>query len=353
MQHYVGLDVSLETTAICVIDDQGRTLKTVTAPTDPQAIAAAVRRHAEAVVRVVLESGQLSTWLTRELRGLDLPVVCVDARQAHRALSGRLNKSDPADAEGLAQLARTGWFREVHVKSLSSDRLRALLAARDRLIRIRPIRIRRDLEGQTRGMLKTFGVKLGPIKPGRERAGFRHQVRLAAPDEPALEVALEALLSAHQAVCREYEQLDGALRRWARDHDLISRMMTVPGIGPITAAAFIAVIDQPERFKTSASVAAYVGLTPRRYQSGQVDYSGRISKSGDPMLRACLYEAACALLSRVSRFSSLKSWGVRLAARKGYRKAAVAVARKLAVILFRIWTDSTTFRWSLEAKAAA
>jgi len=213
MQHYVGLDVSLETTAICVIDDQGRTLKTVTAPTDPQAIAAAVRRHAQAVVRVVLESGQRSTWLTRELRGLDLPVVCVpvvcvDARQAHRAL---LNKSDPADAEGLAPLARTGWFREVHVKSLSSDRLRALLAARDRLIRIR-----KDLEGQTRGMLKTFGVKLGPIKPGRERAGFRHQVRLAAPDEPALAVALEALLSAHQAVCREYEQLDGALRRWAR-----------------------------------------------------------------------------------------------------------------------------------------
>lgn len=348
MQHYVGLDVSLETTAICVIDDEGRTLKRVTVPSDPQAIAAVVRRHAQHVVRVVLESGQLSTWLTRELRGLDLPVVCVDARQAHRALSGRLNKSDPADAEGLAQLARTGWFREVYVKSLSSDRLRALLAARDRLIRIR-----KDLEGQTRGMLKTFGVKLGPIKAGRERTGFRHQVRLAAPDEPALEVALEALLAAHEAVCREYEQLDGALRRWARDHELISRMMTVPGIGPITAAAFIAVIDQPERFRTSASVAAYVGLTPRRYQSGQVDYSGRISKSGDPMLRACLYEAACALLSRVNRFSSLKSWGLRLAARKGCRKAAVAVARKLAVILFRIWADSTTFRWRHEAKVAA
>lgn len=202
-------------------------------------------------------------------------------------------------------------------------------------------------------MLKTFGVKLGPIKPGRERAGFRDQVRLAAPDEPALRVALEALLEAHEVVCREYEQLDGAVRRWARDHELIARMMTVPGIGPITAAAFIAVIDQPDRFKTSASVAAYVGLTPRRFQSGQVDYSGRISKSGDPMLRACLYEAACALLSRVTRFSALKSWGVRLAARKGYRKAAVAVARKLAVILFRIWTDGSSFRWSQEATMAA
>lgn len=348
MKHYVGLDVSLESTAICVIDDHGRTLETTSAPSDPQAIAAVLRRRAKAVVRIVLESGQLSTWLTRELRALGLPVVCVDARQAHRALSGRLNKSDPADAEGLAQLARTGWYREVHVKSLTSDRLRALLTARDRLIRIR-----KDLEAQVRGTLKTFGVKLGHIKPGKERQGFRHQVRMAAPDEPALRVALEALLAAHGAVCREYEQLDGALRRWAREHELIARMMTVPGIGPITAAAFITVIDQPDRFKNAASVAAYVGLTPRRYQSGQVDYSGRISKSGDPMLRACLYEAASALLSRVGRFSSLKSWGVRLVARKGYRKAAVAVARKLAVILFRIWADASTFRWSEDAKMAA
>ena len=348
MKHYVGLDVSLEKTAICVIDDHGRLLMRTSAPSDPQSIAAVVCRHAQDAERIVLESGQLSTWLTRELRCLGLPVICVDARQAHRALSGRLNKSDPADAEGLAQLARTGWFRAIHVKSLTSDRLRALIAARDRLIRIR-----KDLEGQARGMLKTFGVKLGPIKPGRERAGFRDQVRLAVPDEPALKVALEALLEAHQAVCREYEQLDNAVRRWARDHELITRMMTVPGIGPITAAAFIAVIDQPDRFTTSASVAAYVGLTPRRFQSGQVDYSGRISKSGDPMLRACLYEAACALLSRVSRFSSLKSWGVRLAARKGYRKAAVAVARKLAVILFRIWKDGSSFRGRQEATMTA
>ena len=348
MKHYVGLDVSLEKTAICVIDDRGRLLMRTSAPSDPQSIAAVVCRHAQDAERIVLESGQLSTWLTRELRRLGLPVICVDARQAHRALSGRLNKSDPADAEGLAQLARTGWYREIHVKSLTSDRLRALIAARDRLIRIR-----KDLEGQARGMLKTFGIKLGPIKPGRERAGFRDQVRLAVSDEPALKVALEALLEAHQAVCREYEQLDNAVRRWARDHELITRMMTVPGIGPITAAAFIAVIDEPDRFTTSASVAAYVGLTPRRFQSGQVDYSGRISKSGNPMLRACLYEAACALLSRVSRFSSLKSWGVRLAARKGYRKAAVAVARKLAVILFRIWKDGSSFRWRQEVTMAA
>ena len=151
----------------------------------------------------MLESGQLSTWLTRELRALGLPVVCVDARQAHRALSGRLNKSDPADAEGLAQLARTGWFREVHIKSLTSDRLRALLSARDRLIRIR-----KELEGQVRGTLKTFGIKLGSFGRGREREGFRHQARTVSGDDPALKAALAALLAAHQAVCREFELLE-------------------------------------------------------------------------------------------------------------------------------------------------
>lgn len=347
MKYYVGLDVSLETTAICVIDDQGRTLAMTSASSDPHAIAKVLRRHAKKIVRIVLESGQLSTWLTRELRTLGLPVICVDARQAHRALSGRLNKSDAADAEGLAQLARTGWFREVHIKSLTSDRLRALLTARDRLIRIR-----KELEGQVRGTLKTFGIKLGPVGRGREREGFRHRARMVAGDDPALNAAVAALLAAHEAVCNQFGLLDTVLHRSARTHELIGRMMTVPGIGPITAAAFVAIIDTPDRFKSAAGVAAYVGLTPRRYQSGEVDYSGRISKCGDTMLRAYLYEAAYVVLARVKRFSSLKSWGVRLAARKGLRKAAVAVARKLAVILFRIWTDGTTFRWSQENEPA-
>jgi transposase len=327
MKHYVGLDVSLETTAICVIDDQGQTLEMTSASSDPHAIAKVLRRYAKKVVRIVLESGQLSTWLTRELRALGLPVICVDARQAHRALSGRLNKSDAADAEGLAQLARTGWFREVHVKSLTSDRLRALLTTRDRLIRIR-----KELEGQVRGTLKTFGIKLGPVGRGRERESFRHRARMVVGDDPALNAAVAALLAAHEAVCHEFGLLDTLLHRSARTHELIGRMMTVPGIGPITAAAFVAIIDTPDRFKNAAGVAAYVGLTPRRYQSGEVDYSGRISKCGDTMLRAYLYEAAYVVLARVNRFSSLKSWGVRLAARKGLRKAAVAVARKLAMM---------------------
>jgi transposase len=245
--------MSLATT-ICVIDEHGRQVKMTCAASDPQAIAAALRRDAKKVVRIVLESGQLSTWLTRELRALDLPVVCVDARQAHRALSGRLNKSDPADAEGLAQLARTGWFREVHIKSLTSDRLRALLSARDRLIRIR-----KELEGQVRGTLKTFGIKLGSFGRGREREGFRHQARMVSGDDPALKAALAALLAAHQAICREFELLESLLRRTTRTHELIGRMMTVPALArspplrsSLSSTARIASETRPALPRTSA-----------------------------------------------------------------------------------------------------
>ena len=230
--------------AVCVVDREGCIVLAACVASEPQAIAGVLCRRAGEVARVVLESGQLSTWLARELRALGWPVVCVDARQAHRALSGRLNKSDAADAEGLAQLARTGWYRDVHVKSLGSDRIHALRGARDRLIRMR-----NDLESQIRGTLKAFGIRLGQVKLGKEREGFRVQVRMLAPEDPAVKAAISALLAAHRAICQEYEQLDARLRRSARDHELITRMMTVPGVGPITAAAFIAVIDRPERFK--------------------------------------------------------------------------------------------------------
>ncbi len=229
MELYVGIDVSLEEAAICLVDENGRVVRAGKVASDPATIATFLRERSVVIVRIVLESGQLSTWLTRELQKLGLPAVCVDARQANRALSGRLNKSDPADAEGLAQLARTGWFREVHVKSEASDRLRAHLGARDRLIRIR-----KDLESQIRGTLKTFGIKLGAIKSGIERQGFRVHVRQVIAGDPTLETAMNALLAAHQTVCQEYERLDRIFRRSARQQELVARMMTVPGVGEAT-----------------------------------------------------------------------------------------------------------------------
>lgn len=348
MQEYVGLDVSLEETSICVMDGAGRVLQRGQTASEPEAIAAYLRRHAPQASRIVLESGQLSIWLTRELLALDLPIVCIDARLAHKALSGRRNKSDRHDAEGLAHLARTGWFTEVRVKSRESDQRRTLLGARDRMIRIR-----KDLEGQIRGVLKIFGIKLGKIAPGKERIGFRERVRAVIADEPSLKPALKALLTVHTATCKEEDRLEALIRRRAKNDKVVRLLMTAPGVGAIVASAFVAVIDDPTRFRRTSQAGVYIGLTPRRFQSGSVDYSGHISKWGDAMVRSYLYEAAVTLLTRGTRFSPLKSWGLRLVQRKGFRKAAVAVARKLANILLRMWKGNTPFKWTKEAIMAA
>ena len=341
MGEYVGMDVSLEEVSICVLNDGGRVLVRGTTPTDPAAIVAFVREHAPEVVRIVHESGQISIWLTRALKALGAPVVCIDARLAHKALSARPNKSDKADAEGLAHLARSGWYQEVHVKSEVSDRLRTLIGARDRLLRIR-----RDIEGHVRGALKTYGIRLAPVTSAHNRAGFRDQVRAVTAGDPVLEVVAASFIVAHEAICRECAAIEKQLVTLARRSALARRLMTVPGVGPIVALSFMATIDDAARFGKSSQVGAYLGLTPRRHQSGEVDHSGRVSKCGDTAMRALLVEAASSLMVRVKRFSPLKAWAIRLAARKGFKKAAVATARKLAVILHRMWCDGTTFRWT-------
>lgn len=341
MGEYVGMDVSLEEVSICVLNEAGLVLVRGTTPTDPAAIVTFVREHAPEVVRIVHESGQISIWLTRALKALGAPVVCIDARLAHKALSARPNKSDKADAEGLAHLARSGWYQEVHVKSEVSDRLRTLIGARDRLLRIR-----RDIEGHVRGALKTYGIRLAPVTSAHNRAGFRDQVQAVTAGDPVLEVVAASFIVAHEAICRECAAIEKQLVTLARRSALARRLMTVPGVGPIVALSFMATIDDAARFGKSSQVGAYLGLTPRRHQSGEVDHSGRISKCGDAAMRALLVEAASSLMVRVKRFSPLKAWAIRLAARKGFKKAAVATARKLAVILHRMWCDGTTFGWT-------
>ncbi len=258
-----------------------------------------------------------------------------------------MNKSDRADAEALAQLARTGWYREVHIKSEASDHLRLLLGARERMIAIR-----QDIEAQARGVLKTYGIRLGPVTQGRHRAGFREQFGAAAAGDPILEAVAASLIAVHEVACAEAAVIDAELRAIARDSELAQRLMTVPGVGAIVALNFIATVDDARRFAKATDVGAYLGLTPRRYQSGEIDYSGRISKRGDGTMRKLLYEAANVLITRVQRFSPLKAWAVRLAARKGFKKAAVAAARKIAVVMLRLWRDGTTFAWTKEALPA-
>jgi transposase len=347
MEYYVGLDVSQKEVSICVVDGAGAVVAEGKAPTEGREIVSWLEGRVGKVKRIVHESGPLSIWLTRELVGLGAPVVCIDARAAHKVLSARMNKSDRADAEALAQLARIGWYREVHIKSSASDHLRVLLGARERLIETR-----KDIEAQVRGVLKTYGIRLGKVTQGRQRAGFREQVEAAVTGIPALETLAAALLAVHEVACAEAAALHDELVAIARESELARRLRTVPGVGPIVALSFIATVDDAGRFAKAVNVGPYLGLTPRRHQSGEVDYSGRISKRGDGTMRKLLYEAASVLINRVQRFSPLKAWAMRLAARKGFKKAAVAAARKIAVVMLRLWRDGTNFAWTKEALPA-
>jgi len=198
-----------------------------------------------------------------------------------------MNKSDRSDAEALAQLARTGWYRKVHIKSENSDRLRLLLAARERLVRIRI-----DIEGQARGILKTFGIRLGIVRKGRSRRDFRDQLNEIVSGDPILEAVFASLIKVHEVVCLKTTDLESEIQAYARNCALARRLTSVPGVGPIVALSFIATIDDATRFRRAVDVGAYLGLTPRRYQSGESDWSGRISKRGDRGMRKLLYEAA-------------------------------------------------------------
>jgi len=343
MNQYVGLDVSLEQTAICVVDDNGKPVWQGKCASTPEMLVAAIRTRAPQAARIGLESGPLSLWHWHALRQAGLPVVCLDARHAKAALSLQLNKSDRNDARGLAQIVRTGWYREVAVKSFDSQLIRSLLTTRAQLVRMRV-----DLANQIRGVLKPFGLIAG--KGGGQ--AFADRVRALVAGGP-LQVVAEALLAAWQAVSSQVAILTRRLIGMARQDQAVKRLMTTPGVGTIVALTYVSVIDQPERFAKSSSVGAYLGLTPRRFQSGEEDYTGHISRCGDRLLRTYLFEAAGIILHRVSRWSALKAWGTRLAKRIGSKKATVAVARKLAVILHRLLRDGTEFRWSAEQGQAA
>ena len=343
MDRYIGMDVSLKETSICVVDDNGEICCEGTVISEPEAIARFVETHAVNVKRIGLETGPTATWLWHELRALDLPVICIDARHAKAALAMQINKSDRNDAVGLARIMQCGWYKEVQVKSLPCHEIRAALNSRAQLVKIK-----RDLENQIRGLLKNLGLVIG-------KAGgnvFHRRVEELVDGHRLLQEAVRPLLAVRELVRREIASLTRKLLALARDNDVSRRLMTVPGIGPINALAFCAAIDDPARFRRSRSVGAYLGLTPRRHASGEIDWTGRISKCGDAMVRTYLFEAAGVLLTRVPHWCKLKAWGLRLAKRSGFKKAKVAVARKLAIILHRIWCDGTDFIWSSKEAAA-
>ena len=306
MELYVGMDVSLKETSICVVDGSGEIMSEGPVISEPSAIAEFVKAKAAGAVRIGLETGPTTTWLWHELRALGLPVICIDARHAKAALSLQINKSDRYDAVGLARIMQCGWYKEVQVKSVACHEIRSVLNSRALLVRIK-----RDLGNQIRGLLKNLGLVIGKAQGNV----FTRRVEELVAENPYLEQAVRPFLAVCEKVSREIADLDRKLLSLTRGHQDSRRLMTVPGIGPITALAFCAAIDDPARFRRSRSVGAYFGLAPRRHASGEVDWSGRISKCGDTMVRSYLFEAAGVLLTRVPQWCALKAWGLRLAKR--------------------------------------
>ncbi|MDK1494272.1 IS110 family transposase [Sinorhizobium sp. 7-81] len=332
MEYFCGLDVAMDETAVCVVDDAGEVHLRAVAVTDPQALLALLKPFLPRLRRVGHEAGSLSPWLHPELKKLGLPAVCLETQHVRAAMSAQRNKTD---ALGIAHIMRTGWFRQAHIKTESCYRMRLLLTHRRNLKRKFL-----DLENAIRHSLKAFGIKLGSTS----RGAFDTAVRAAVADDALTSELMEAMLTARAALWKEYCRLHDLVVKIVARSELCRRFLAIPGVGPVTALSFMTAIDDPSRFRRSRDVAAYFGLTSRRWQSGtSIDVQGRISKAGDADVRRALYEAASALMTRFRGKDKLKTWGQALAKRGCHRKATVAVARKLAVIMHAMWCDGTVY----------
>ena len=336
MNHYVGIDVSLEASSVCVVDVSGKIVCESKIATEPETLIAWLSRLQLELTRIGLEAGPLSQWLYAAMRQSGLAVELLETRHVRTALKTMPVKSDRNDARGIAQLMRLGWFRPVHCKSMAAQETRALLTAR-KLMQAKL----HDIEMSLRGILRGFGLKVGPTTPAR----FEGRIRELVAGHPSLEAIAAGLLAARAALRREFDRFEKEVRAMARRDTRTRLLMSVPGVGAIVSLTFTSAIDDPTRFNSSKQVGAYFGLTPTKYQSGETDINGRITKIGDAWVRAALYEAANIILTKpLKGCTALKSWAMKLARRSGMKKAKVALARKLAVIMHRMLVDGTSFR---------
>ena len=335
MPCYAGLDCSKHTTSICVLGPQGETLREGDVPTSPEAIISFLRRERRRYVRVGLESWSLAPWLHGELVRARLPAICIEARHAHGVLKARLNKTDRNDARGIAEMMRAGLYRPVHVKSEENRRLRVLFSLRRTLLRKQF-----DLENVVRAVLLQFGLKMPTL---RDRA-FERAARTLLEQQPFLQEVVGPLLRLRQAAVTEVAALERGLKAFTRSDPICRRLETAPGVGPLTALAFRIAIDDPARFVRSRDVGPHLGLTPRTHQSGAQIRRGQTSGFGDVDARSHLFIAAQVLMRRGGKSNWLRSWGEQVAGRRGRYRATVAVARRLAVVLHRMWIDESDFR---------
>ena len=342
MDYYAGIDVSLECSSICVVDGTGKIIREGKAASEPEALIAWFGSLGLGLTRIGLEAGPLSQWLYAAMKQAGLAVELLETRHVRDAFKAMPVKSDRNDARGIAQLMRLGWFRPVHCKSMDAQEVRAVLTAR-KLIQTKLL----DVENSLRGILRGFGLKVGKTTA----RSFAGRIQELVKGHPQLEAVSEALLSVRIVLLREFNAFEKRVRAMSRLNARARLLMSTPAVGPIVALTYASAIDDPARFKSSKQAGSHFGLTPKKYQSGETDYSGRISKIGDASVREALYQAAHVMLTKpVKGCSQLKSWAMRIARRAGMSKAKVALARKLAVILHRMLANATPFN---SAAAAA
>lgn len=336
MAYFAGIDVSLEESSICVVDTDGKIIREVKVASEPEVLAAFFETAGFVVSRIGLEAGPLSQWLHDGLTQAGFEVVLLETRHVKAALSAMVVKTDRKDARGIAQLLRMGWFQPVHAKSVGARDTRALLAAR-KLLQSKLI----DVE------LRGFGLRIAKTSKGR----FEARVLELVEGHAMLEEIMAAMLRAREALRTEFTALHRQILAIARACPVTRRLMTTPGVGALVAITFKSAVDDPHRFARSKSVGAHFGMTPRKYQSGETDVTGRISRVGDVAARTALYQAAHIILSAATPYSSLKCWAMQVAKRRGMQRAKIACARKLATILHRMWIEETDFRWGKEITA--
>lgn len=334
MKLFIGLDVSLAKTAICVLSEHGKIIREAEVASDPDALAQFAKGQPGNIAAIGLEAGPLSQWLHRGLAEAGLDAVLMETRQVKGALKAMPVKTDRRDAEGIARLLHLGWFRPVHCKSVSAQEIRALLSARKAVQQAMIA-----LEMSLRGLLRNFGLKVGAISRGR----FDARIRELICGNCLLEAGVGPMLRARASLRRELAGLEQQVRQLAKDDAVCRLLMTMPGVGAVIALTFKSAVDDPARFTSSKKVGPWAGLTPSRQQSGERDIIGGITKAGDIGLRRALCQAATVMLHR-GRASWLRTWAARVAKRRGNKRAMVALARRIAVVLHRMWRDGANFR---------
>jgi transposase len=340
VNYYAGIDVSLEYSSVCVLDSNGKIVREAKVLSEPEALIAWFGSLGFGVERVGLEAGPLSQWLFAAMKQAGLAVELLETRHVRDAFKAMPVKSDRNDARSIAQLMRLGWFRPVHCKSMEAQETRSLLTAR-KLVQSKLF----DVKNSLRGILRGFGLKVGKTT----ELEFAGRIKELVAGHPHLEMIANSLLAVHDVLRNEFKTIEKQVNKIVRSDTRARLLMSTPGVGPIVALTYASAIDDPGRFQSSKQVGAHFGLTPKKYQSGETDYTGRISKIGDSSVRTALYEAAHVILTKpVKGCSALKGWATRIARRAGMSKAKVALARKLAVIMHRMLVDGKPFNAALK-----